>query len=141
MRKRIIILVTSGAVLLGVAALVLSVVVSRARPEFPAPHSYSWPGVPEQKGPRVQIGYDGPSYRVANAIRIDVRRGVPYTREEEDPIRDVARYVTEQLDRKGSQWVVVSASNEEKLGDVLKVIDACRTTRVHGIVVNTIPAP
>jgi hypothetical protein len=139
MNRRVKVLIAAGAVLLGVAAVVFSAIVRRASPEISPRHSYSERSQPEQKGPIVLLGYDGPYGRVVDAIHIDVRRGIPHTRSEETPIEDVSRYVTAQLDGKASVWVVVTASNEEKFGDVIKVIDACRTTRVHGIVLNQFP--
>jgi hypothetical protein len=139
MKKRVVILIASGAFLLGVAALVLSAIVRHAQPEFTSIYSSDWRGYPEEKGPKVLLGYDGPYWRVADAIRIDVRRGVPHTRVDEAPIEDVARYVTAQLQKKDDAWVVVTASRDEKLGDIVRVLDACRTTRVHGIVLNQFP--
>ena len=88
---------------------------------------------------RFCFGYDGPYERIADAIRIDVRRGVPHTRVDEAPIEDVARYVTAQLERKEDAWVVVTASTDEKFGDIVRVVDACRSTRARGIVLNQIP--
>lgn len=136
MKKRVAFLIFFGAFLLGVAALVFSHIVRRAQPEFASIKSSDGRDYPESKGPKVLLGYDGPDWRIADAIRIDVRRGVPHTRVDGAAIEDVARYVTAQLQRKDDSWVVVTATTDEKFGDIVRVVDACRTTRVRGIILN-----
>jgi hypothetical protein len=139
MKKRVIVLIASGAALLGVTAVVLSAIIRRAQPDFSPIYSSDGRSYPEEKGPRVLLGYDGPYWKVAEAIRIDVRRGIPHTRVDEAPIENVASYVAAQLEKNASAWIVITASTDEKLGDVIRVIDACRTTRVRGIVLNQFP--
>ena len=139
MTKRLKILLWFGIAALVSAGAVCVVVVWRSQIDFPERRSYVWPEHPQEKGPTVLLGYDGPYERIADTIRIDVRRGVPHTRVEEAPIEDVARYVTAQIEKKEKTWVVVTASTDERFGDVVRVVDACRTTRVHGIVLNYLP--
>ena len=139
MTKRVKILLFSGLAALLSGGVVCVLVVLRSQIDFPERRSFAWPQYPEEKGPTVLLGYDGPYARVAEAIRIDVRRGVPHTRIDEAPIEDVARYVTSQLEKKEEALVVVTAKTDEKFGDVVRVVDACRKTRVHGIVLNYLP--
>lgn len=120
MTKRLKILIALGIVSVAAAAFVLSAIVRRARPDFPPPYVYSGPSNPEEKGPRVVLWFDTPYYPVKNAIRIDVRGGLPHTRADETPIRDLSSYVNSEISRTGSEWLVVTASSEEKIGDVLK---------------------
>src|SRR5690242_5368537 len=86
MKKRVVILIASEAFLLGIAALVFSGIVRRAQTEVTSDDSSGWRGYPDGKRPKVLLGYDGPYERIADAIRIDVRRGVPHTRVDEAPI-------------------------------------------------------
>jgi hypothetical protein len=131
--------VISGSTALAVIALSCVWFVRRAEVRYPPSYSRVDAGSTEGTGPSVLLGYDGPHHRIAEAIRVDVRRGVAHSRADEAPIEDVARYVTGQIEKEGRKWVVITASSDEKFGDLLRVIDACRTTRARGIVLNYLP--
>lgn len=93
----------------------------------------------KNEGTSITPGYDAPGSRIAHAIRIDLRSGIPFGRGDDKPIEDVARYVTARLDPKEEQWVVVTGGSRETLGNILKVIDACRPLPVSAVVVNVVP--
>ena len=139
MTKRVKVLVISGSAALAVIAVACIWFVRGAEFRYPPPYSRVDAGYTERAGPSVLLGYDGPHQRIAEAIRVDVRRGVAHSRADEAPIEDVARYVTGQIENEGRKWVVITASPDEKFGDLLRVIDACRTTRARGIVLNYLP--
>lgn len=104
------------------------------------PESPSWfAGYAEQpsKDPRVIIGHDSQYWRLKNVIRVDVRQGLPHTRNQDGiPIRDLISYIDAEVARTGAEYVVVSASREEKIGGVVAVIDECRKTRVSVVILN-----
>ena len=85
----------------------------------------------------VILGHDSQHWRMKNTIRVDVRQGIPHTRNGDGiPIMDLVSYINAEAARAGVDSVVVSASREEKVGGVVTVIDECRKTRVKVIVLN-----
>ena len=138
MTKRMRVLLTSGAAILALSAVVCVVAVRHSRIEVPEARSYVWPEGLGEKEPLVQLGYDGPYWHVADAIRIHVSDGVPHTSAGE-PIPDVTLFVNAELEKNPHAWVVVSASMNEKFGSVMQVIDTCRRSRARGVVLNQFP--
>jgi len=140
MTKRATILAIAGAALIALGYFVRDAVLRATRVDYPgsdrgsvgADGGYKLTG-----GPQVVLGYDGPEGRVGSAVRVDVLNGVPHTRgKDRRPIEDVTAYVNEELSKTGATWVVVTASRDESYGGVVSVIDACKRTRAHAIVLN-----
>jgi hypothetical protein len=92
--------------------------------------------VSDTRKPPVVYWFDSALYRVADAVRIDVRHGVAHSRSEDAPIADVVAYVNAELDRRRVSSVVVTSGPEEKIGDVVRVIDECRKSRAKTVIMN-----
>ncbi|MEO6996342.1 MAG: hypothetical protein ABI273_22245 [Lacunisphaera sp.] len=89
------------------------------------------------RGPTVILGYDGDNWHVRNAIRIDVRGGVPHMRDVDGtPITDLTAYLNAEAAKTGAEWIVVSASRKERIGGVIAILDDCRKAHVKAIVLN-----
>lgn len=83
------------------------------------------------------VGYDGPYWHLKNVVRVDVRDGIPHTRDRDGiPLTDIVSYINAETTRTGSEFVVVSAAPGEKMGAVVAVIDECRKSRVKAVVLN-----
>lgn len=136
--KREKLFIAGGAIILA-GAFAGRTALLRSLQNIPVP-SRSWLSSyadPQSKDPRVIIGYDGPYWRLKNVVRVDVRNGVPHTRDRDGiPLSDIVSYVNAEASRIGSEFVVVSASPEEKMGAVVAVIDECRKARVKAVVLN-----
>lgn len=142
MTKRVQRLLLAGGVMLAIAVMADLELMSWVRSHSPQGLRFGvrpvyWES--ESKGASITPGYDAPGHRIAHAIRIDVRSGIPFGRDDDKPIKDVTRYVTARLDSKEEQWVVVTGGNRETLGNILKVIDACRPLPISAVVVNVVP--
>lgn len=137
MKKREKVLAISGVVILAFAFAGRTALLRATRVEWPEPVSWFAGYADTSRGPKVILGYDGDYWRVKNAIRIDVRGGVPHMRDVDGtPIKDLTAYVDAEAARTGSEWVVVTASRKEKLGSVVAVLDDCQKARVKAIVLN-----
>ncbi len=139
MTKREKILGISGVILVAAAFGGRAAILRATRVEGPEPLSWfvGHYAEPTSKGPRVIIGHDGEYWRVKNAIRVDVRQGIPHTRDQDGiPIRDLVGYIDAEAVKTGAEYVVISASREEKIGGVVAVIDECRKTRVRAVILN-----
>jgi ABC-type sugar transport system substrate-binding protein len=137
MTKREKVLAISGVVLLAFTFAGHTALLRATRVEWPEPVSRFAGEARSSQEPRVILGNDSGYWRVKNAIRIDVLRGVPHMRDVDGtPITDLTAYVDAEAAKIGAEWVVISASKEEKIGGVIAVIDDCRKARVKGIVLN-----
>jgi hypothetical protein len=138
MTKRETILVISCAIVVAVAFIGRTVFLRATR--FGRRESPSWPsGVAEasSRGPNVILWEDSIYSRVKNAVRVDVWGGIPHGREAGGgPITDLVSYIDAAVSQTGAEYVVVSVSRTEKIGDVVAVIDECRKTRVKTVVLN-----
>ena len=105
--------------------------------EAPA-HKDSYEGESDSSGePQVIFGGYNGTLRLNDAIRIDVRGGVPHLRAGVGaPIADLQSYLDAEVKSTKANCIVVTASREEKIGDVVAVIDVCRKARVRGIIIN-----
>ncbi len=138
MTKREKILGVSGVILIAAAFGGRSVLLRSTRVEWPeSPRWFAGYAEPQSKGPKVIIGHDSEYWRLKNVVRVDVRQGIPHTRDQDGiPIRDLVSYVDAEAARTGAEYVVISASHEEKIGGVVAVIDECRKTRVRAVILN-----
>jgi hypothetical protein len=138
MTKRETIFAISGLVLLVAAFAGRSALLRATRVEQPGPPSWiAGYAEPSSKGPRVIMGEDSQYWRLKNVVRVDVRQGLPHTRDRGGvPIRDLVSYIDAEAGRTGAEYVVISASREEKIGGVVAVIDECRKTRVRAVILN-----
>ena len=137
MTKREKVLAVSGVALLAIAFAGRTALLRATQVEWPEPMSWFAGYSDTSRGPKVILGYDGDYWRVKNAIRVDVRRGVPHMRDVDGtPIRDLTAYINAEVAKTGAEWVVVSTSRDEKIGGVIAVLDDCRKARVKAIVLN-----
>lgn len=138
MTKREKILGISGVILVAAAFGGRSALLRATRVEWPeSPSWFAGYAEPASKGPKVIIGHDSQYWRLKNVIRVDVRQGIPHTRDHDSmPITDLISYIDAEAAKTGAEYVVVSASREEKIGGVVAVIDECRKTRVRAVVLN-----
>lgn len=138
MTKRETVMAISGVALLAVAFVGRFALLRATRVEWPeSPSWFAGYAEPASKGPKVIIGHDSQYWRLKNVIRVDVRQGIPHTRDQSGiPIRDLVSYIDAEAAKTGAEYVVVSASREEKLGSVVAVIDECRKARVRAVVLN-----
>jgi hypothetical protein len=136
MKSRIRKLTFAGVAIIAVAAIACVALVRWTAVGYDAHRVFSWPSEPEARQPVVMLGYDGPYWHVADAIRIDVKGGVPHRRSDGGVIDDVQAYVNSALLQNPRSWVVVSAAVDERFGGIVQVVDACRATHAKGIVVN-----
>ncbi len=138
MTKREKILGISGVILVAAAFGGRSALLRSTRVEWPeSPSWFAGYSEPPSKGPRVIIGHDSQYWRLKNVVRVDVRQGIPHTRDQDGiPIRDLVSYIDAEAARTGAEYVVVSASHEEKIGGVVAVIDECRKTRMRAVILN-----
>ena len=90
----------------------------------------------ESKKPKVIFFFDSQAYHMANVTRIDVIGGFPRERNSDTIILDVVSFVNKEIDRTGNDRIVLTSSHEEKIGDVVRVLDECRKSRAHAIVLN-----
>lgn len=138
MTKREKILGISGVILVVAALGGRSALLRSTRVEWPEPPTWV-AGFAEtpSSGPRVIIGHDSHLWRLKNVVRVDVRQGIPHTRDHGGiPIRDLVGYIDAEVARTGAEYVVISASEVEKMGGVVAVIDECRRTRVRAVILN-----
>ncbi|HVU17581.1 MAG TPA: hypothetical protein VHD32_11685 [Candidatus Didemnitutus sp.] len=137
MTKREIVFAISGAIIVAAGFAGRTALLRMAQDERRAPVSW-FPDYGDTSGrPPVVFGFDGDYWRVRKAIRIDVRHGVPHMRDVDGtPIADLSSYIDAEKKVTGAEWIVVTASREEKIGDVIAVIDVCRKSSVKGIVLN-----
>ncbi len=138
MTKREKIFAVSGAIILTAAFGGRAALLHVTRVEWPeSPSWFAGYADTPSKSPKVIIGHDSQYWTVKSAIRIDVRRGIPHTRDKDGaPIVDLVSYIDAEVARTGADYVVVSASREEKIGGVIAVIDECRKARVKAVIIN-----
>src|SRR4051812_47889876 len=118
MTKRETIFAISGVVLLVAAFAGRSALLRATQVEWPeSPSWFAGHAEPASKGPRVIIGHDSQFWRLRNVVRVDVRQGLPHTRDQDGvPIKDLVSYIDVEAARTGAEYVVISASREEKIG-------------------------
>jgi hypothetical protein len=138
MTKREKILVISGTVVVAIVFVGRTVLLRATR--FGQLESPSWSSrvaEPSSSGPNVILWDDSIYSRVKNAVRVDVWGGIPHGREAGSvPIKDLVSYIDAAVSQTGAEYVVVSVSSTEKIGDVVTVIDDCRKTHVKTVVLN-----
>ena len=138
MTKREKILGISGVLFLAAAFAGRSALLRSAQVEWPqSPSWFASYAEPARKGPKVMLGHDSQYWRLRNVIRVDVRQGIPHTRDQDGiPIRDLVSYIDAEATKTGAEYVVVSASKDERIGGVVAIIDECRKTRVRAVILN-----
>lgn len=138
MTRREKLFVIAGAVILASAFAGRTVLLRSLQQDSQRSHSWrSSYAELQSKDPRVVVGYDGPYWHLKNVVRVDVRDGIPHTRDHDGiPLTDIVSYINAETTRTGSEFVVVSAAPGEKMGAVVAVIDECRKSRVKAVVLN-----
>jgi len=136
MTKRVTVLAIAGISLLA-AYVGRSVLLRGMRVEVQA-HKDSDVSDSDSSGePQVIFGGYNGTLRLEDAIRIDVRGGVPHMRAGvETPIADLQSFLEAEVKSTKANCIVVTASREEKIGDVVAGIDVCRKARVRGVILN-----
>jgi hypothetical protein len=139
MTERSITLGVVGVVILALAFFARSILLDRTAIEWPQSPTWVTRYEKDDGGAPVRVWFDFPWHRLAKTVRVDVRDGVPRRRDgNRDIILELDSFLKAELAQTQSEWILVTASFDERIEPVIAVIDQCRKHPVKAVLINQI---